>query len=93
MMIIVMEVEFHLSGCRTLKDKRHRLSGIRDRFGKESSVAVCESALHDLHQKAQWSFVVIGMDRKQVTQTMDRIELFLRNSVDAEMTRVEHQEL
>ena len=92
-MIVLLEVEFHLSGCRSLKNKRHRLSGIRDRFGKESCVAVCESAFHDLHQKAQWSFVVIGVDHKQVAQMLDRIELFLRSGVDAVITRFERQEL
>ena len=91
MEIVLMVVEFHLAGCRTLKEKRHRLSGIRDRFGKESNVAVCESDYHDLLHQAQWSFVVIGLSRRKVDQTLAGIELFLQTGIDAVITRVDVQ--
>ena len=93
MVIVMMVVDFHLSGCRSLKEKRHRLLGIRDRFGKQSNVAVCESGHHDLHQQAQWSFVVIGIDHKKVDQTLAPIELFLRTGLDALTTRIDRQDL
>lgn len=93
MVIVMMVVDFHLSGCHSLKEKRHRMSGIRDRFGKQSNVAVCESAYHDLHQQAQWSFVAIGVDHKKVDQTLASIELFLRTGIDAMITRIECQDI
>ena len=93
MVIVMMVVDFHLSGCRSLKEKRHRLSGIRDRFGKQSNVAVCESADHDLHQQAQWSFVAIGIDHKKVDQTLAPIEHFLRTGLDALIIRLDRQDI
>jgi hypothetical protein len=91
MEIGLMIVDFHLSGCRSLKEKRHRLSGIRDRFGKERNVAVCESDYHDLHQQAQWSFVAIGLNRRKVEKILAAIELSLQTGVDAVITRVDFQ--
>ncbi|MBY4678657.1 DUF503 domain-containing protein [Marinobacterium arenosum] len=93
MVIMLMEVEFHLSGCRSLKEKRHRLLGIRDRFGKRSDIALCESGYRDLHQRAQWSFVVLGMERKQVLQALSQIEEYLCSGLDAVITRLERQEI
>lgn len=87
MVILVLVVEFHLVGCRSLKEKRHRLSGLRERFGKQSNVAVCESAWQDLHQQAQWTFVGVGVSRRLVEQTLAAIELALADSVDAVITR------
>ena len=89
MVIVMMVVDFHLPGCRSLKEKRHRLMRIRDRFGKQSNVAICESDYHDVHHQAQWSFVAVGFDRKKVDQTLTEIELFLENGLDALMTERE----
>ncbi|MEE4283615.1 MAG: DUF503 family protein [Pseudomonadales bacterium] len=44
MNIACLTIVFHLHGCQSLKDKRQRLAGLRDRFGKQTQVAVCESA-------------------------------------------------
>lgn len=93
MVIMVMVVDFHLVGCRSLKEKRHRLSGLRDRFGKQSNVAVCESAYHDLHQQAQWAFVAVGVSRRKIEQTLASIEQALGSTVDAVIIRVDFQDL
>lgn len=93
MVIVVMVVDFHLVGCRTLKEKRHRLSGLRDRFGKQSNVAVCESAYHDLHQQAQWAFVAVGVSRRKVGQALAAIEQALGSTVDAVIIRVDFHDL
>ncbi|MFK7916113.1 MAG: DUF503 family protein, partial [Pseudomonadales bacterium] len=43
MKTVALQVRFVLHGCRSLKDKRKRLRGLRDRFGKQTGLAVCES--------------------------------------------------
>ena len=65
MQIGVLTLTFHLPGCRSLKEKRQRLGGLRDRFGRNTTVGVCESGLQDAHQRAEWTFVAVG-DRKSV---------------------------
>ena len=94
----MMEVEqlifsLRLPGCHSLKEKRRALAGIREHFGRLASVAVCESAYADSHQRSEWTFVMIGQDQKQIAQMRNRIEAYLAESVDAEILRVERVRL
>lgn len=66
--IAVLRLRFHLEGCGSLKDKRQRLSGLRDRFGRLPGIAVCESEAHDSLAEAEWSFVAAGGSR-QITSS------------------------
>jgi len=59
-------IDFHLSGCRSLKDKRQRLSGLRDRFGRNPNLAVFESEGADDHARAQWTFVAAAASARVV---------------------------
>ena len=43
----VLTLDLHLEGCQSLKEKRARTRGVRDRFGRLSQVAVCESDFSD----------------------------------------------
>ena len=85
MQAIELRVLFLLSGCRSLKEKRQRLQGLRDRFGKQTGMAVCESGYADSHQRAQWSFVAVAAAHKPATQMLDDVERYVTSSVDAEV--------
>lgn len=74
MQIGVLTLDFHLEGCRSLKEKRQRLKGLRDRFGRLSNVAVCESDYPDQWDRAQWSFVCVGPNKAVVQSTCATIE-------------------
>ncbi len=87
MHIAVLTLGFHLEGCSSLKEKRQRLSGLRDRFGRLPSVAVCESGEQDALQSAEWSFVVVGATRMLVDRQLADIERFIAESVDARVSR------
>jgi len=92
MEIGVMTVEFRLAGCRSLKDKRRALSGLRDRFGRQPNLAVCESDYQNELRRAQWSFVAIGATGALVDQTLDSVEEKLE-LVDAEIAGIERERL
>lgn len=81
----ILRVEFFLGSCRSLKEKRQRLGGLRERYGKQVNVAVCESAFQDSLQQAQWSFVACAADGLVVEKTLVDIERGLQLSVDAEI--------
>lgn len=85
----MLEVEFHLPGCRSLKEKRQRLNGLRERFGRAYNVAVSEAAHQDLLQRAGWTFVATAARRDVVERVLMEIEHNLQQSVDAELVRVE----
>lgn len=86
-------VSFQLPGCDSLKDKRQRLQGLRDRFGKLHNVAVGESDYQDVKSKAQWTFVILAQDQKGVEQTWAMIELFLREQIDGYIVGVQSRRI
>lgn len=87
----VLTMEFHLDGCRSLKEKRQRLSGLRERLGRSPNVAVCEHDYQDSHQRAAWSFVAVAADHKTVERTLVKIERDIQESTDAVVVGVERE--
>ena len=71
MHIALLTITFQLPGCRSLKEKRRRLRRLADHFGRNTRIAVTESDFHDIHDRGQWSFAIIGADPARP----DRIEL------------------
>jgi uncharacterized protein YlxP (DUF503 family) len=88
MQIGVLTLTFHLPGCRSLKEKRQRLGGLRDRFGRNTMVGVCESGLQDAHQRAEWTFVAVGQNTAFVERTFADIEQKVELNGDANLTDV-----
>ena len=91
MFLLRLTVDFHLHGCRSLKDKRRRLARLRDKFGQKTHVAVCESDHADSHTRSQWSFVLVASAAKVVEQAASEIELYVASSIDAEITNMQRQ--
>ena len=91
--IKALTLDFQLPGCRSLKDKRRRLRGLKDRFGKTGNLAVTESDYHDHHQLAQWSFVAIGRDGQGLDKLLDDIESYSHAQLDANIVSSERLDL
>ncbi|MEQ8483194.1 MAG: DUF503 domain-containing protein [Pseudomonadales bacterium] len=88
MSVGILKVEFYLHGCRSLKEKRQRLNGLRERFGRAHNVAVSESDFQDLLQRAQWTFVAASASSDIVDRALTEIEHNLQQTVDAELVGV-----
>ena len=86
MHIAILTLRFHLEGCASLKEKRQRLSGLRDRFGRLPHVAVCESGEPDAWQRAEWSFVVVAGTRALADKQVAEIVTFVAESVDGRVS-------
>jgi hypothetical protein len=80
MIVGLLSIELHLSGARSLKDKRAVLRRLKDRIAR-LNVAVSEVAHHDLHQRAGLGVVTIGVDQAIAERTL--------GSVVSEIERVE----
>ncbi len=91
MNIAVLQIDFLLRGCRSLKEKRQRLKGIRDKYGRAANVAVCESDHQDVHERAQWSFVAVASNAAVVESTLMEIERSLQLGVDAELVGAQRE--
>jgi uncharacterized protein len=83
MNIGMLTLTLRLPGCHSLKQKRQRLGGLKDRFGKLSNLAVSESDFHDQHQQAQWCFVSLCQDQASSNQLLDNIEQQIATKTDA----------
>ena len=88
-----MTIDFRLGGCRSLKEKRQRLKGMRERFGKLHNVAVCESDFQDAHQRAQWSFIATAANGVVAEKSLREILSSIELSVDAELIGVVQETL
>jgi len=91
MQIGVLRVSFALPGCRSLKEKRQRLGGLRERFGKQVNVAVCESNFQDMHDRAEWTFVAAALTGRLIDQTLTDIEHRIIDTVDATISGIERE--
>jgi len=85
----VLRISFLLPGCRSLKEKRQRLGGLRERYGRQVNVAVCESDFHDDHDRAEWTFVATALTAKLIDQTLVEIEQRIAETVDASISGVD----
>lgn len=92
MSIVELTISFQLPGCASLKEKRSRLRRLSDRFGRDPNIAVSESDFHDQWQRACWTFVIIGNDRRFIAARCSAIENFC-HQLDAYVTDRQLREL
>lgn len=88
MHIGILTISFSLPGCGSLKDKRQRMGGIHERFGRSPSVAVCESGDRDKHDASEWSFVVVAPSRREIESQCSQIEDKILRTVDGRVMNV-----
>ena len=93
MNVSLLTVSFHLGGCRSLKEKRQRLKGIRERYGKPTNIAVCESDYQNSLQRAEWTFVATASSGEVVERALAEIERGLQMGVDAQLVDVRRERL
>ena len=91
MRVGLLRAGFYLHGCTSLKEKRQRLGRLRDKFGKQTSLAVCESDHADQLRRGEWTFVACAGSDVVVQQTLTEVERYLSTSLDAEVVSIDRQ--
>lgn len=91
MHIGILTLTFSLPGCSSLKEKRQRMGGLHARFGNTPSVAVCESGERDRHDASEWTFVIVGLSKREVESQCNQIEAKIERTVDARIMNVERE--
>lgn len=66
------EVELHLPGARTLKDKRHDVRSLVERLRHRLTVLVVETDHQDLHQRAALAVSSLATDAEAARGTVAR---------------------
>lgn len=93
MQIVLMTLVFSLPGCRSLKEKRQRMGGIHERYGRNPAVAVCESGARERTDASEWSFVVTGNSAQDVEALCSDISDRIERTVEARIMDVVRQRL
>jgi uncharacterized protein YlxP (DUF503 family) len=88
-----LTLTFFLPECHSLKTKRQALAGLKERFGRLPWVAVLESDFQDQHQRAQWSFLVLGRSYCETDRQCCKIEQWIVGNVDALVTDCSRERL
>ncbi|MBB3139811.1 DUF503 domain-containing protein [Halomonas organivorans] len=86
MHIGILTMTFALPGCTSLKEKRQRMGGLHERFGRSPTVAVCESGERNSLTTSEWTFVVAGHSVPEVESLCSEIEDRLQRGVDGRVT-------
>lgn len=93
MQIVILTMRFSLPGCRSLKEKRQRMGGMHERYGRQPSVAVCESGDRERVDASEWSFVVVGITAQEVESVCSEIEDRIQRTVEARVMDVVREKL
>ena len=88
MQLAILTVTFSLPGCSSRKEKRQRMGGLHERYGRNPAVAVCESGTREQLTASEWTFVVIGRGQREVMSLCSDIEDRLQRTVDARVTDI-----
>lgn len=91
MHLAVLSLVFQLPGCASLKEKRRRLLGLKDKFGKIANIAVSEAGFHDNHNRAEWHFAIMSQDKTIVEQQIAGIERHASTELDAVIENVRRE--
>ncbi len=91
MHIGILTIQVSLPGCSSLKEKRQRMRGLHERFGRNPAVAVCESAQRDQLDASEWSFVVVGLTVQEVESLCSEIEDRMQRIVDGRIMDVRRE--
>lgn len=91
MHIAILTMTISLPGCRSLKEKRQRMGGLHERFGRHPAIAVCESGDLDRHDASEWTFVVVGATSRAVESLCSEIEDKLQRTVDGRVMNVRRE--
>lgn len=88
MHIGIMTLTFSLPGCGSLKDKRQRMGGMHEKFGRNPAVAVCESGELNKHDASEWSFVVVATSKREIESLCSQIEDKIQRTVEGRVMNV-----
>lgn len=87
----VMTLHFQLYGCDDLKTKRRTFAVLKAVWGKESDLAVAETADHDALDCATWTIAALGTSCQLINQRLDQVEKAIAERVDAPILEVQRE--
>ena len=78
-------VTFRIHGCRSLKEKRRIVKSLVRQVQNNFNLSVAEVVAHDIYQKAEIGFSLVGTDQRVINSKSDKILNWWDNSGLAEI--------
>jgi uncharacterized protein YlxP (DUF503 family) len=88
MVVGVCELEFHIPGSSSLKEKRFVLRSLKDRLRRRFNVAVSESEHHDRWQLATLCVVTVSNDAAVVHSVLSHAQQLVQREPRLELLDV-----
>jgi len=92
--VAVALYEFHLPGCRSLKEKRSFLRPLKARLRGDFEISAAEVAHQDLLQRASLGIAAVGPGPEALEPLLQRIRSFIESYVEkqgAEIANERHE--
>ena len=74
MVVASLTWELSLPGCSSLKEKRSVVRSLRDRLRAKFNVSVCESALQDVHTRAELTIALVATDARFAESVLEKAD-------------------
>jgi len=74
-----IQVELHLPGVLSLKEKRFALKSIKTKLGNQYNISIAEVDYHDKWQRAMLGIACVSKDKKFINETFSKVIKFIDN--------------
>ena len=78
-------ITFRIHECRSLKEKRKVVKSLIRKVQNSFNASVAEVGAHDIYQKAEIGFSMVGTDQRHINSKSDKILNMLENMGIAEI--------
>ena len=90
MVVGICIITFRIHGCRSLKEKRSIVKSLVRQVQNNFNASVAEVGAHDIYQKAEIGFSLVGTDQRVINSKSDKIlnmldEAGLAEIIDSEL--------
>jgi len=89
MIIGFLSLDIYFPYSHSLKEKRKRLVGIRDRLKKKYNVAFAELDYQDKWQRSKIGLASLNSQKRIVEKLFHKIEVDIQDSIDGEILHKE----
>lgn len=89
MIIGFLSLDIYLPYSHSLKEKRKRLVGMRDRLKKKYNVAFSELDYQDKWQRSKIGLVSLNTQKRVIEKLFHKIEVDIQDSIDGEILHKE----
>ena len=93
MFVGIVRIELHLPGCRSLKDKRSIVRGLKDRIRERVHAAVAEVDHQDLWQRTALGVSVVSGESHHVSEMLQSVRRLVEGTFGAEIIDWQEQQV